>query len=582
MGLAVATGAAAHEFVNYDQAITSAAAKFKDINLATGEGQKTLTALGKTARKVGAETQFSAVEAAGGLDYLAMAGFNAEQAMVSLPKVVDLATVAQTDLARATDIASDALGAFGLMTDDTAQLQKNFTRLNDVMAKTMTTSNTDMETMFEAIKKGAPTFTAAGQSLTSFNALLGKMANSGVKGAEAGTQLRNIMLRLSKPTGEASAVLKKLGIRTQDSSGNFRDVIDILGDFEKATASMGTAQKSAALNTVFGARAVTGINVLLAEGSDSLREYRNMLDASTGAATDMAKTIQGSLQNRIKTLKSAALELGFKFIEAFEERGGSAIDAITKVIRDFDVAPVIHAVETAIKVLKIVFKIIKIAGPGILAAVAAWKSYKLALIVAATAQMIMNGALTTNPIGLVVVAIGVLVAAIVWLCNNWDMVSGWITFVWDKMKVFGEWIKDVFVGAWEFASEKILGIWDKIKTKIVSVWNNISEKITAVWEVLKDPFEAVMKFIKGGDAKITLGIEDWREKRRERREEQREEREQRRGRRRVSTTRETLSRSYSESINRSEITVRNDGTSNVDTDSGVVAPGQRIRLQPSG
>ena len=74
-----------------------------------------------------------------------MAGFRADQAMSLLPGVVDLATVANMDLARATDIASDSLGAFGLMTEDTGQLATNFTRINDVMAKTITTSNTNMK-----------------------------------------------------------------------------------------------------------------------------------------------------------------------------------------------------------------------------------------------------------------------------------------------------------------------------------------------------------------------------------------------------------------------------------------------------
>ncbi|MCK5606226.1 phage tail tape measure protein, partial [Candidatus Pacearchaeota archaeon] len=184
------------EFISFDQAITAAGAKFGTAFKRGTDGAKELR---KVTRDLGAKTEFSATQAAEGLDFLAMAGFNATQAMALLPGVVDLATSTQQDLARSTDIASDALGAFGLMTKDDTQLTENFNRILDVMSKTTTTANTDMEAMFEAVKKGAPTFTSAGQTVETFSALVGKMANSGIKGSEAGTALRNMMLRLATP-----------------------------------------------------------------------------------------------------------------------------------------------------------------------------------------------------------------------------------------------------------------------------------------------------------------------------------------------------------------------------------------------
>ena len=347
------------EFVSFDQAVTSASAKFKGLNLATQEGQKTLEALKKTARDVGAVTQFTAGQAASGLDFLAMAGFNAEQSMASLAPTVDLATVGQLDLGRATDIATDSLGAFDLMTEDTNQLQKNFTRLNDVMAFTMSRTNTNMEDMFESIKKGAPAFTAAGQSLESFNTLLGVMANSGVKGSESGTVLRNMMIRLSKPTGEAQKAIERLGINTQDAQGNFKDIIDILGDFEVGLKGMGTAQRTAALATIFGTRAVTGVNILLAEGTDKLSSFRDELLNAGGASKSMANIIRQSLQNRLAALRSAAIEVGFKFVQAFEKRGGKAIDAITQSVRNFNVQPIIDGAEFLFGVFKKLFTFAK-------------------------------------------------------------------------------------------------------------------------------------------------------------------------------------------------------------------------------
>lgn len=347
-GLAVAgaataaLGYAVREFAQFDEAITASSAKFSDLNLTTEEGRATLERLGDTARQVGQTTKFSATEAAGGLDFLAMAGFTADQAMAALPGVTDLATVANVDLARATDIASDAIGAFGMMTADATELQANFTRINDVMAATMTSSNTTMEQLFESIQKGAPAFTAAGQSLESFNALAGVLANSGLKAGEAGTNLRNIMLRLADPTSEAAGILQELGVETQDAEGNFRDVVDIIGDFENGLRGMGTQQRSAALATVFGARAVTGMNVLLQEGSDSIRDYRREIEDSAGASEEMAGIIEGSLSNELKALKSAATEVGIAFVDAFEEDGRGGLNRLTESIREINVLPLVN------------------------------------------------------------------------------------------------------------------------------------------------------------------------------------------------------------------------------------------------
>lgn len=437
------------EFLDFDQAVTSASSKFKGLNLTTEEGQKTLLRLKKTARDVGAATQFSAGMAAQGLDFLAMAGFNAEQAMAALPGVVDLATVANVDLGRATDIASDSLGAFGLMTADTTKLQKNFTRINDVMALTMSRTNTNMEDMFEAVKKGAPDFTKAGQSMETFNALLGVMANSGKKGAEAGTVLRNIMLRLADPSKEAEDAIKSLGIKTADAEGNFRDIVDILGDIEKGTKGMGEVQRTAALSTIFGARAVGGINILLTEGSDKIKAFRKELEGSAGASKKMANIMRTSLTNRLKSLSSAAIEFGFKFFTAFEKQAGGAIDKLTEIIRNFDPKPIIEGLKTAVRFTKILFNVMEPFLPILPVLIGGLLAYSLALKGLAIAQAIigfvkflfvlksmvgvwgiLNAVMIANPIGAVIFAITALVAIMIMLEKKF----GIMTILWEKIQ----------------------------------------------------------------------------------------------------------------------------------------------------
>lgn len=422
------------EFILYDNAITSASAKFKGLNLQSKEGIKTLINLKSVARELGATTEFTSSQAAEGLEFLAMAGFSAEQSIATLPGVVDLATTAKTDLARATDIASDALGAFGLQSKNTAKLQQNLTRINDVFAKTTVTANTDMEMLFEAVKKGAPTFTDAGQKMETFAAMAGVLAGAGVKGGEGGTALRNMLQRLSKPTAEAAKVLDKLNVTVQDSDGNFRDAIDILADFEKGLKGVGSAERTAALATVFEARAATGVSILLKKGSEGLREYRDSLIDSSGAAISMADVIRGSLGNQLATLRSASIELGFKVMDAFEGKIGPAIERFTETIRGIDVpaivegfksfystlskfSPVFYGMAAAFATYTALF-----AAFAILTKIKAFMAFVVVLKSTAAAMGILNAVMASNPIGLVAVAIGTLVAGVILLRENWDAV----------------------------------------------------------------------------------------------------------------------------------------------------------------
>lgn len=441
----------ATEFVSFDDSVVAASAKFKDLDLTTQQGQKSLIALKNTAREVGATTQFSATEAAAGLDFLALTGFKTTQAMSALPGVVNLATVANTDLGRAVDIASDSLGAFGLMTEDSIQLQRNLTRVNDVMAKTMASTNTNLEDMFEAVKKGAPDFVSAGQSMESFSSLLGVMANSGVKGSEAGTKLRNIMVRLAKPTKEASEQLKDLGIQTQDSSGNFRDILDIISDVEKGTGKLGTAQKANALATIFGARQMGALNILMKEGTGNIRKFREGLVDAGGSSQAMADIMRDSLGNRLKSLKSAFIELGFKVLSKFKGNFEEAIEAITKSVRDFDPSLIISSLKDVISIITDLTQVIRAAGIGLSIYSAIWLVLNARMLfyagaskVVAAGTAIMTAAMkvfaffSNLAFGGWLIVIGLIIVAIVLLWKNWDRVSSFIvktaTSIWNIFK----------------------------------------------------------------------------------------------------------------------------------------------------
>ena len=315
----IKTGAA------FESTLVAAAAKFPG---EIRKGTEAFKLLEDAARKTGATTEFSASQAAEALNFLAMAGLNAESSVAALPGVVDLATAANIDLGEATDVATDSLGAFGLATKDATQLGKNLARINDVIAKTTTTANTDVATMFETITKGAAVATAAGASLETFAALTGVLANAGTKGSVAGTTLKNVFTSLAKPSKEAAKLLGKLGISTKDSAGDMRDVIDVLGDVDKALGKSGTAGRLEAITTLFGKIPLAGVNVLLKAGTKQLKDYRTELEGAGGSAKTMADTMRDTVTGRFKGLTSA-IE-GVK-ISIFDTSKGPLADILDKL-----------------------------------------------------------------------------------------------------------------------------------------------------------------------------------------------------------------------------------------------------------
>lgn len=334
LGAGAAVGVLGAEVVRtgmaFEQSLTNAAAKFPG---AVRAGTVAFKSLEEAARDIGSTTEFTAQQAAEGLDFLAMAGFNVEQSISSLPGIVDLATVAQVDLGRASDIATDSLGAFGLMTKDSAQLAANLTRVNDTLAKTTTTANTTIEQMFEAITAGGPAAVGAGASIEQFSAMVGTLANAGIKGEKAGTALRNIYLRLAAPANDAAKVLRKLNVTTKDANGEMRDVTDILGDLQKGLAGLGSADRSAKLDVIFGKRAIGPASILLKSGAVAIRNYTKELEGATGTSKEMAAAMRDTSLGKMKALVSAVEGVKLDAFEAIADPLSEIVTSTTKWVR---------------------------------------------------------------------------------------------------------------------------------------------------------------------------------------------------------------------------------------------------------
>ncbi|MFG2678297.1 phage tail tape measure protein [Streptomyces sp. NPDC048392] len=262
------------------------------VRAVSGATGKDFQDLRNQAKELGATTKFSASEAADGMGFLAMAGFKAKDIMSAMPGVLSLASAGNMDLAMSADIASNILTGYGFKTQQTS-------RVVDVMAKTFTSTNTNLEQLGEAFKYAGPVTHAAGVKFEETAAAIGLMGNAGIQASMAGTALRGAVTRLLSPTAKVAKTLDKLGVSATDSSGKLLPLNDIVRQLEKSGASTGD------MMTIFGQRAGPALLALVDQGSGALVKLTKELENSGGAADKIAKIQMEGLKGQLTSLKSA-------------------------------------------------------------------------------------------------------------------------------------------------------------------------------------------------------------------------------------------------------------------------------------
>ena len=213
-GTATALGGISTAAVKIGSDFEAQMSRVKAISGATGEEFEKLK---KQAIQLGADTAFSASEAAQGMENLAAAGFTTSEIMDAMPGMLNLAAASGEDLASSADIAASTLRGFGLEASDAAHVA-------DVLAENANRTNSSVSETGEAMKYVAPLARAAGISLEETAAAIGIMANAGIQGSQAGTTLRGAISRLSKPTDAMTAAMEELGISFYDSEGKMKSL----------------------------------------------------------------------------------------------------------------------------------------------------------------------------------------------------------------------------------------------------------------------------------------------------------------------------------------------------------------------
>ncbi|PFN03666.1 phage tail tape measure protein [Bacillus cereus] len=307
IAIVASVGASVKAAANFEQSM----AKVKAISGATDHEFKQLES---TAKNLGATTQFSASQAADGLAFLSLAGFKAQDSIDAIPSVLNLAAAGAIDLGSAADIASNIMTGFGLSAQDTSFA-------TDVLAKTFTTANTDMNQLGMAMKYVAPVANALGWDITDAAAAVAKMSDAGIQGSQAGTSLRAALLSLANPTGQTEKAFEKLGITVTDANGQFKPLPELIGHISSKMEGMTDAQKTVTAAQLVGTEASAGFLALLAQGQPALQAYKTTLEESGGTAERVAKIQQDTLIGAWNQVKSAAeglaINLGQSLLPAF-------------------------------------------------------------------------------------------------------------------------------------------------------------------------------------------------------------------------------------------------------------------------
>lgn len=432
----------------------SAMSKVSALSGATG---KDLSALEKAAREMGRTTRYGSTEAANALSYMSLAGWDTQQMVKGLKPVLNLASAGQMDLAQASDIVTDMMSMFGLEAEQAG-------RATDVFAVAQANSNTTVSQLGEALKKSGSAAAAAGQSLEDTSAILGVLANNGIKGSEAGTALNAMFRDLQAAAVDGKVAIGDTSVAVYDANGNMRSMVDIIADVEKATEGMTQEQKHNALASIFQQRSLKGMNTLLNSGSGELKKLQGELNNSTGAAQTMADEMDNNLKGSFMKLKSAMEDIGI----AISQMTSGPLKAIVDWAKDLalkfqELSPhaqqlivIFGAVATAIGPLLWIFGSIIQKIPAV---ITGFKLLGLAF-----------GAIT-SPMGIVIAGITAIVGALIYL--------------WKTNEQF---------------REAVISTWTTIKEYAIQIWNGIKDGIQQAWEALitylQPAIQAVADFVK--------------------------------------------------------------------------------------
>lgn len=462
-----------------------------------------LQRLGSLAMQLGADTKFSAQEAAAGMAELAAKGFDTNQIYQAMPGIMALAATDQMSVGAAAKIASAAMVQFGL---DSTQVQ----HVADALALASKESASSVTTLGSAMEFVGPVAHSAGLSFDQTAAALGILSNAGLDGEKAGTGLRGALAALVNPSSDAAATLKQLGVETTTSSGAMLPFPQILTDL--GNAGMTTQQ---AFN-IFGREAASAALVLTEQGGPALTAFTDKLINSDGEAKKTAATMQQGFNGAMEQLKGSVETAGIALgnvlapaITSFVNIAKGAADSLTTFATWFKDLP------TPIQNISIgIVALVAAIGPLVLIAgtlITAWATVAPMLAGIGTAAATLASALglggglmaALSAIAPVVAALALAFAG--WKLGEWaythlqpfkDMIDG----LWGIISNVASIITNVFIIAWNLLTAAISGAWEIGKSFVLwlsdlsivdTVMEGIKNAVSGAFTVLGNVFASI-------------------------------------------------------------------------------------------
>jgi TP901 family phage tail tape measure protein len=496
--IAAGLGFAVKTATDFEQSMSNVAA-------ASGASGKELDLLSQKALQLGKDTAFSAGESAQAMEELVKAGLTTGDVLNgAADATVALAAAGSIDMPNAAAIAASAMNNFSIQAKDMAHV-------SDLLAGAANLSATDVQGIGEAFKYVAPMAAATGVSIEDTTTGITALANAGITGSMAGTTLRGMLQNLNPASNAAANEMERLGIITEDGSnrffdaqGNTRSLAEISGVLAESLNGLSDEQKSSALATIFGARAMTGAIALAGVGEKGFKD----LGAAIGevSAEEVAAKKMDNLAGSIEQLKGSAETLGIVLGTVLVPFIRKIVDAFTGALNTFLNLP------GPIQKLAVAFAVIASAGLLVLAMIIKFiqiqKAVQLALAGTRLA-FISTWIAALGPVALIIAAIAVVIAIIVLLWKKSETFRDIVKGAWEAVKAavmaVVDWFKGLpafFSGVWDGIKSGMASLgewfssaWSAIKEIFSSAWAAISGAFSAAWEAIKSAVSAALSFV---------------------------------------------------------------------------------------
>lgn len=423
--------------------------------------------------QTGKETIFSAKEAGQAITELAKGGLTeADIQAGALKSTMDLAASSGMELGNAANVVVQAMGAFGLTANDSAQAA-------NALAGAAAASSTDVEPLTQGLAQASAQAKNAGWSIQETTAVLGKFADAGIVGSDAGTSLKTMLQRLAAPASDnAAAKIKALGIETRDASGNLLGASEMAQELKDKLGGLSAAERDAALQAIFGSDAMRAATIMMNSGSEGLASYiaaTNDQESAQRLANSQMSEGSLAIEEMKGSLETAAITIGQTLAPVITK----VAEFITELANKFSALP--QGVQTGIVAFA---GIIAVLGPllmvigQVMTGISAIAGV-LSLLSAPISTVVVAISVAVATIGLIIAAIKNWGAVTEWFGNLWQIVKDKCAAIWDAICLF---FTETIPAAWESLVEKFQsipewwsGIWQQVKDFFTQTWQAIME-----------------------------------------------------------------------------------------------------------